>query len=262
MWHCACPVSETGLVYLGANVIENSMKLIHLSALFGACALSSMALSGCNKVADKGAQATAQADAPIGEASAPVARSANDRKTILAAAERFENLTEAAFNGSKSAADALALAHHDAQIARPLLNATENATMDRQVKAIDAAATAGVAADISLASVEVYRTLITAAGGEGKIPVQIGLLDYSGFRFWADAKASPPHWADMTQAHDFAVAQWQLVKPRIHDPVVVKKFGEALEAMAAAVAKKDASAAIRAATSEMDLVDELEKLVV
>ncbi len=238
------------------------MKFIHFRALVGACALSSLALSGCNKAADNGTHATAQTSAPTGDAAAPVARSASDRKTILAAAERFENLTEAAFNGAKLTADALSLAHHDAQIARPLLNASESDAMDRKVQAVDAAAKAGGAADISLASVEVYRTLITAAGGEGKIPVQIGLLDYSGFRFWAGAKAAPPHWADMALAHDFAVAQWLLVKPRIHDPVAVKKFSAALDAMASAVTKKDAPAAVRAGKSEMDLVDELEKLVV
>ena len=238
------------------------MKLRHFTALLGACAFSTLGLSGCNKAADEGSGAKGQApDAPKAVATLGT-RSENDRKTILAAAERFENLTEAAFNGAKPTTDALALAHRDVRIARPLLNSSESAALDRQLQVVDAAATAGVAADISLASVEVYRTLITAAGGEGKIPVQVGLLDYSGFRFWADAKAAPPHWADMVQVHDFAVAQWQLVEPRIHDPQVTKKFTAALDAMADAVAKKDAAAAMRAGTSEMDLVDELEKLVV
>lgn len=238
------------------------MKFTHFPALAGACALSALALSGCNKAADNGPGGPAQASAPTAAAAAPSARSESDRKTILAAAERFENLTEAAFNGVKPTTDALALAHLDLQIALPLLNADESATLIRQLGAVDAAATAGVAADISLASVETYRTLITAAGGEGKIPVQIGLLDYSGFRFWADAKAEPPHWADMAKAHDFAVAQWLLVQSRIHDPAMVKKFSVALDAMASAAAKKDSVAAVRAGTSEMDLVDELEKLVV
>ena len=238
------------------------MKLIHFTALLGACALSTLGLSGCNKAADEGSGTKVQAPVTTAAAAALVVRSEHDRKTILAAAERFENLTEAAFNGAKPTTDALALAHRDVRIARPLLNSSESAALDRQLQVVDAAAAAGVAADISLASVEVYRTLITAAGGEGKIPVQVGLLDYSGFRFWADAKAAPPHWADMVQVHDFAVAQWQLVEPRIHDPQVTKKFTAALDAMADAVAKKDAAAAMRAGTSEMDLVDELEKLVV
>ena len=238
------------------------MKLRHFTALLGVCAFSTLGLSGCNKAVDEGSGAKGQApDAPKAAATLGT-RSEHDRKTILAAAERFENLTEAAFNGAKPTTDALALAHRDAQIARPLLNSSESAALDRQLQVVDVAATAGVAADISLASVEVYRTLITAAGGEGKIPVQVGLLDYSGFRFWADAKAAPPHWADMVGAHDFAVAQWQLVEPRIHDRKVAKKFTAALDAMADAVAKKDAAAAMRAGTSEMDLVDELEKLVV
>ena len=238
------------------------MKLRHFTAFLGACAFSTLGLSGCNKAVDEGSGTKVQAPVTTAAAAALVVRSENDRKIILAAAERFENLTEAAFNGAKPTTDALALAHRDARIARPLLNSSESVALDRQLQVVDAAATAGVAADISLASVEVYRTLITAAGGEGKIPVQVGLLDYSGFRFWADAKAAPPHWADMVGAHDFAVAQWQLVEPRIHDPKVAKKFNAALDAMADAVAKKDAAAAMRAGTSEMDLVDELEKLVV
>lgn len=238
------------------------MKFTIAPALISVCALSVLVLSGCSKAVDNGSGAAIKVPAATGAAAALSVRSESDRKTILAAAERFENLTEAAFNGARPTASALVLAHRDAQIARPLLNTSESATLDRQVQVVDAAATTGVAADIALASVEVYRTLITVAGGEGKIPVQVGLLDYSGFRFWADAKAAPPHWADMTQAHDFAAAQWQLVEPRIHDPVVAKKFSAALGAMASAVARKDAIAAVRAGTSEMDLVDELEKLLV
>ena len=181
------------------------MKLRHFTAFLGACAFSTLGLSGCNKAVDEGSGTKVQAPVTTAAAAALVVRSENDRKIILAAAERFENLTEAAFNGAKPTTNALALAHGDAQFARPLLNSSESAALDRQLQVVDAAAAAGVAADISLASVEVYRTLITAAGGEGKIPVQVGLLDYSGFRFWADAKAAPPHWADMVQVHDFAV---------------------------------------------------------
>lgn len=236
------------------------MKNLPLSALIGACALSSLALGGCNKAADNSAGTSPQSSGPTAVAAAAV-RSESDRKIILAAAERFENLTEAAFKGVRPTVYALALAHHDEQVARPLLNSSESAAINRQVQAVDAATKTGVAAEVSLASIEAYRTLITAAGGEGKMPVQVGLLDYSGFRFWADAKAAPAHWDDMAQAHDFAAAQWQLVMPRIHDPVMVEKFSAALAAMAAAVAKHDAAAAVRAGTTEMDLVDGLETLL-
>ena len=238
------------------------MKLAHRSSLIATCGLAALTLSGCQKAANPTPTVPPQASQVHTASAPPRERSDSQRKTILAAAERFENLTEAAFDGAKPTAAALALAHRDAQTARPLLDASEAATLDRQLHSVDAAAANDVAADVSLAAVEAYRTLITASDGEGKIPLLVGLLDYSGFRFWADAKAAPPRWADMTAARDYAAAQWALVKPRIHDPAAIRKFEGALGAMASAVARQNSTAAVKAGTLELDLVDELEKLVV
>ena len=147
------------------------MKLAHRSSLIATCGLAALTLSGCQKAANPTPTVPPQASQLHTASAPPRARSDSQRKTILAAAERFENLTEAAFDGAKPTAAALALAHRDAQTARPLLDASEAATLDRQLHSVDAAAANDVAADVSLAAVEAYRTLITASDGEGKIPL-------------------------------------------------------------------------------------------
>ena len=76
------------------------------------------------------------------------------------------------------------------------------------------------------------------------------------------AKAAPPRWDEMAKARFFAEGQLALISPRIHDAAVIKKFDAALDAMDKAIIAKDSAAAVVAATTEMDLVDDLEKLFV
>ena len=216
--------------------------------------------SACNKApADSTAQ-TSKPPEPIVVTSTPAVRPEGDRKLILAAAERFENLTEAAFNGAQATAAALALAHRESRIAKSVLDPNEAATLNEKLAKLDAAAKSGIAADTALASIEAYRTMITASNGEGHIPMQVGMLDYAGFRYWANAKATPPRWDEMAAARFFTEGQFALISPRIHDAEMIKKFNAALDAMDKAIIAKDSHAAVIAATTEMDLVDELEKL--
>ncbi len=238
------------------------MKPLPRALLIAASTLSLLAVSGCDKAPTSSSVVTSQPSDPIVATSAPAIRSEADRRTILAAAERFENLTEAAFGGAQASAATLALAHQASKTARSLLDPNEAATLDEKLAKLDAAAKSGVAADIALASMEAYRTTITASGGEGRIPLQVGMLDYAGFRFWASAKAAPPRWDEMAKARFFAEGQLALISPRIHDAAVIKKFDAALDAMDKAIIAKDSAAAVVAATTEMDLVDDLEKLFV
>ncbi|MEO7248501.1 MAG: hypothetical protein ABIW31_08610 [Novosphingobium sp.] len=238
------------------------MRPMLRAMLFAASSLTLLTTSGCNKAQTDKVEATSQPSDPIVATSAPAYRSDADRKTILAAAERFENLTEAAFDGTQHTAAALALAQQGAKTARSLLDPNEAATLDEKLARVDAAAKSHVAADIALAAIEAYRTMITASGGEGHIPLQVGLLDYAGFRFWANARAVPPRWDEMAKARFFAEGQFALISPRIHDEATKNKFKQVIDAMDKAIIAKDSQGAVLAATTEMDLVDELEKLFV
>lgn len=243
----------------GVGQLENTMKPSQTVVLIVLSSFALLVTSACNKSPADNSAKMSKPPEPIVVTSTPAVRPEADRKIILAAAERFENLTEAAFSGAQATTGALALAHRESEAAKAVLDPNEAATIAEKLAKIDAAVKSGVAADTALASMEAYRTLIMASNGEGNIPVQVGLLDYAGFRYWANAKASPPRWDEIAAAQFFAQGQWALVMHKISDPALVKKFNEALEAMDKAILAKDSQAAVVAATNEMDLVDELEK---
>jgi hypothetical protein len=107
--------------------------------------------------------------------------------------------------------------------------------------------------------VEGYRTLVTNSGGHQKVPKEVSLLDYSGFRYQADLKAKPIRWGDTMLAVDFADTQWQQISATVKDPTLVKNVLETLTVMRSASQSRDVKAAMAASTRELNLVDGLEK---
>ncbi len=194
------------------------------------------------------AMPTASANDPDSQASA-----------LIAAAEPFEKLTENAFVVNKHKLDLLiAKAKLSAVGASKLMSTSEAKALSNYVAAIDAARAANNPADLAIAAVEGYRTLVSNAGGPPKVPKQVSLLDYSGFRFQADIKAKPIRWSDAASAVDFAVVEWQQIADRVDDLKLRAKMSEALAAMRLASHNKKAKEAMSAATRELDLVDQLE----
>ena len=117
------------------------------------------------------------------------------------------------------------------------------------------------AVDLSLASNEAYRAVLSEAGGEAAIPLDIGLLDYAGFRIVADARDPKPRWDDVREALGYAHQRWNAVKPLIADAKARDDFDKALVWVQEALAAKDAKSLERAANHELDLVDVLETSV-
>ena len=177
---------------------------------------------------------------------------------LLAAAEPFETLTEESFSAKPAQLDRrIGEAETAAGQVHGLLPADGQAALDRELAAIRTARKANDRAGIALASVEGYRALVSAAP-PGKVPTEVNLLDYSGFRYDADLKAKPVRWADMQEATAFARQQWDAIAGRVQDARLAKRVAAALAAMQGAIDKKSASGARHAATALLDLVDELE----
>jgi hypothetical protein len=220
-------------------------------------------LSGCNKGSPTSRNAMQAAPTAEGSGQIPPAP-ANDpdaqASALMAAAEPFENLTENAFIPDiKKLDDFIAKAKSSADGAAKLLAPGEAKVLSNHVSAIDAARAGNNRADLAIAAVEGYRTLVTNSGGHRKVPKEVSLLDYSGFRYQADLKATPVRWSDTAIAVDFADTQWQQISATVKDLTLVKNVSETLAAMRSASQSKDAKAAMAASTRELDLVDGLEK---
>jgi hypothetical protein len=176
----------------------------------------------------------------------------------LAAAEPFEALTETAFS-AKPAELAAAVSAADTAAAAVMGDLPPDAArqLAAQVQKVKAAQAAGNRAEIALASVEAYRTLVTAAP-PAKVPNAVNLLDYAGFRYQADLRAQPVRWSDAAAAAAFARAQWEPLAPKVKDAALNARFTQAVNALELAAAQMDLKRAEKAAETELALVDELE----
>lgn len=242
------------------------MNMAHLASPFSIAAVLAISLSGCNKTPTAGERSPAVSSTrTIAEIDPPVPAVAVEptiRTALIASAERFENLTEAAFsNVPGEAAHKFNLAQAGAASIRTKLPADSAQLLDKALSDAQAAATAQDPAGLSLASNEAYRTVLSAAQGEAKIPLAIGLLDYAGFRVTADARAVPPRWDDMAKTLSYARRQSASVKSRIASEKVASDFDGGLTALDAAIAARDITATLAAATRELDQVDLLEAAI-
>ena len=115
-------------------------------------------------------------------------------------------------------------------------------------------------ADVALASMECFRTLVSAVPGTPAIPVDVSLLDYAGFRYDADAQAAPVRWADMARAMIFARERWSNIRMRPAAAGLVTRFETVLTDMEKAVSAQNVPHARASAKAELDMVDELESV--
>lgn len=230
---------------------DPSIKL--LASLSAALALASC---GQGAPSDK-----ATSSAPSSSANTPTAQAApTGDAAIAAAAEPFEKLTETAFTATPAVLDAtIAEVRSAAQGVRGALTADAATRLDERLAAIDAARKSDNRVDLAIAAVEGYRSLVSSAAPGAKVPVEVKLLDYAGFRYDADLKAKPPRWADMTQAASFAREQWASISSQVTDAALRANMDQALGEMANGASSRDAAVSSAAAQRELALVDDLEK---
>lgn len=209
-------------------------------------------LAGCGQGSPPHNDRTAATNVPP---SAAVTRS--DR--LLAAAEPFEKLTQTAFTATVPVLDTtIGEARTAADSVRDVLGPANVRSIDGLLVDLARHRQSEKRADIALASIEIYRKLVSAVPTGTGIPSAVSLLDYAGFRYQADLKATPVRWQDMTEAMRFARVQWALVSPQLTASPLAATFEAALVDMEQAIAARDATAAAKAVVTELDLVDQLE----
>ncbi|MDQ6892298.1 MAG: hypothetical protein M3167_06420 [Acidobacteriota bacterium] len=180
-------------------------------------------------------------------------------KTLRAAAEQFEKLTEIAFS---AAWPTLAKRGDDAEKAadglrRSLPNNIAD-QLDAQLSTMKTSRQNKDRAGLALSSIEAYRVLVSAVTDKVKVPTEVSLLDYAGFRYDADLKAKPIRWDDMARAVSFAHETWGALSPRAKASPVAVRFEKAVTNMDKAVAQRNKSLAAASVKAELDLVDQLE----
>ena len=191
-------------------------------------------------------------------AAAPANTMSNEK--LRAAAKPFENLTEISFSATLPAIDrTIGEAESAAREIGGSLPADAVRRMDMLISAMKSTRQKQDRAGLALASIEVYRVLVSAVTDNAKVPIEVSLLDYAGFRYDADLEASPIRWGDMAQAVSFAHENWNKLPPRTKPFPVAQEFEKAITDMDNAVIQKIGSLAASSVKIELDLVDRLEK---
>jgi hypothetical protein len=193
-------------------------------------------------------------------ASAPTPADTNSNKKLRDAAEPFEKLTEISFSAALPKIDqTIGEAEAAAQGTRGLLSNDAAKQLDAQISAIKSARQKQDRTGLALSSIEAYRVFVSAVTDKAKVPTEVSLLDYAGFRYNADLKASPIRWGDMAQAVSFARKNWVTLSPRVKSSPLAMDFEKAITDMDKAVVKRSKQLATSSVKTELDLVDQLEK---
>jgi len=221
--------------------------------------LASWALPSCgNPSADSSAAIAARATGSDAQ-NTQADPSPSDTKK-LAAAEFFENLTLAAATAPEAKLDTMiAAARTGEKEIHSTLSANAMVSVTANLGEIAAARRSLNRTDIAIASVEIYRSLVTDLSRKDAVPAAVNLLDYCGFLYIANLEAKPVRWSEMAVAVGIADAEWKGLETRIPDMPLRARFGQVLRDMNAAAGQRDPAIAAKSVKLELDLVNELEK---
>lgn len=195
------------------------------------------------------------------EAASPSSPVATERNALLqGASEGFKPLTETAFDKPfPELAVGLTAARQKASDTRALLTPDQAARLDTLSAGLDNALRDRNRTATVIAAVETYRVLVSAQDASTQLPVEVSLLDYAGFKYYALAKSPPVHWDQMTADVAYARETWARISPRVTAKGLSGAFESALSGMETAVAQKNEVAAGIAVSNELVLVDALEE---
>lgn len=113
---------------------------------------------------------------------------------------------------------------------------------------------------VALDAVEVYRTLVSAVDRSAmSAPVQVSLLDYSGFRLNALHIGQAPKWGAIGQTADEAMGFWKEIRPQVKDATLRDAMDRTTQAMRTAVNTKQIDLLAYSADMDLILVDGLEQ---
>jgi len=179
---------------------------------------------------------------------------------ILAASSPFEDMTEAALAADKKGIER-ALRAYDAVAGKVegVLPAAKRDELRVLVADIRRAKNQGSLDAIVLKAPEAYRTLIEGLDRGGlKVPMEVSLLDYTGFRFLALLHVQPVDWRLLQGAGGQAQKNWAAIKAKVTNSGLRDAVDVAVAGMNRACALKNADMAFLAAQVDLAIVDLLE----
>ncbi len=113
---------------------------------------------------------------------------------------------------------------------------------------------------VALEAVETYRLLTTSLErGKLKVPIEVSLLDYAGFKVKVLTKRQPLKWQAMKGVATEAGKDWQAIQGKVADKRLQNVMNTTMAGLNQALEGQDAAMARFAAQVVLDLVDLLEQ---
>lgn len=181
---------------------------------------------------------------------------------LLAGAESFENITESTPTLDQKGFDKLyaGYAAHAAKI-DTALDAGQRKALHANVEGLQRRWHRGERWAVALDAIESYRILVSAVDRSAMPgPVQVSLLDYSGFRLNALAiGGNGPRWPAVARTTAEAGGFWKAIRPQVKDPMLREAMDRTIQAMDVAAQTKQADLLAYSADMDLVLVDGLEQ---
>lgn len=179
---------------------------------------------------------------------------------ILSASSPFEDMTEFAIAGDKTGIQR-SLRTYDSLAAgvEHLLPQAIQKQLHKVVSGIREASQQGKLDIVALNAPEAYRLLLEGLDTHSlKVPVEVSLLDYVGFKFLGLLHFKAGEWQALEENARFAKKNWDAIRKRISDHGLRDVLDTTLNGLMEASVKKNSDMALFAAKSLLSQVDLLE----
>ena len=113
--------------------------------------------------------------------------------------------------------------------------------------------------EVALQANEAFRAIVEARGKDGTVPLEVSLLDYSGFKLKTLSTGGTIDWAAIGSARDEASGFWNAMTDKVADKGLRDLMNSLQGGLDQGVSERDATQVRFAAQMLLDAVDLLEK---
>jgi len=185
-------------------------------------------------------------------------------KAISDVASLHEDLTEFALSGDRGAVqEAIGQIKAGLSNIQPLLDAKASESAAANLAAIETAAASQEWDKVALRAVDGFGLLEgTLDASRLTVPLDVSMMDYTGFKSSALAAMKPVDWAAVTATVNQSAKHWAALEPQVDDKGLRDTLNSVHAGLNTALSEKDASQLAFGAKMELDVVDLLEHYIV
>jgi hypothetical protein len=192
----------------------------------------------------------------------PMATEAGRKNAILEGAmSRCEDLTEYAEAGKvKDMDQAIGALERQKSTILGALSPDTGKHFEAALNVISQKRASGDFPGVALEAVETYRLLAMARDrGKLKVPLEVDLLDYAGFKVKVLSRRQPTDWQALKEVATEAEKNWQAIRGKVADKSLVNVVNTTMAGLSQAIEGKNNAMTRFAGQEILDLVDLLEQ---